>query len=185
MDERRCALEGLHQVGFDGLFQNHRHCAGNLEVLGCHRRATCVVADDDAAHPGPQVGERRAQCQGGHDLGCGGDVKAGLTGHPVEPSAKSHDHVPERAFVDVEYASPGDAVWVEVQVVAMEQVGVEHGRAHVVGGCDGVHVTCQVQVEQLHGNDLAVATSGGSSLDAECRAHRRLPDGDRGLLVYV
>ncbi len=55
---------------------------------------------------------------------------------------------------------------------------VDHGREQVVRGGDRVHVTREVQVQPLHGHDLAVAAAGGAAFDAERRAHRRLADRD-------
>ena len=65
-------------------------------------------------------------------------------------------------------------------LVAVIEVGIEHGRAQVVGGGDRMHVAGQVQVEQLHRHDLAVAAAGRAALDAERRPHRGLADGDGG-----
>ena len=74
---------------------------------------------------------------------------------------------------------------VEVELVALVQVVVDHRRQQVVGSGDGVEVAGEVQVEQLHRDDLAVAAAGGAALDAERRAHRRLAQADRGLLADV
>jgi len=54
-----------------------------------------------------------------------------------------------------------------------------------VGSGDGVHVAGQVEVEQLHRDDLAVAAAGGAALDPEGRTHGGLADGDGGLLADV
>ena len=48
---------------------------------------------------------------------------------------------------------------------------------------DGVHVAGEVQVQPLHGHDLAVAAARGAALDAEGRPHRGLADRDGGALA--
>ena len=50
---------------------------------------------------------------------------------------------------------------------------------------DGVHVAGEVQVEELHRNDLAVPAAGCAAFDAECRAHRWLANGDDALFADV
>ena len=67
---------------------------------------------------------------------------------------------------------------VEAELVALVEVVVDHRRQQVVGGRDGVEVAGEVEVEQLHRDDLAVAAAGRAALDAERRAHRRLAHGD-------
>src|SRR6185437_7670683 len=114
-----------------------------------------------------------------------GDVEAGLPGHPVRPSAQPDDDVAQRAVVDVEHPPPGDVVRVDAERVALVDVVVEHRGQQVVGRRDGVHVAGQVQVERLHGDDLAVPAPGRAALDAERGPHRRLPDCDRGPLPDV
>jgi hypothetical protein len=57
---------------------------------------------------------------------------------------------------------------------------VDHRGEQVVRGGDRVHVTGQVQVQQLERDRLAVAAAGRAALDAERRAHAGLADRDRG-----
>ena len=74
---------------------------------------------------------------------------------------------------------------IQPRLVAVEQVGVEHGRAHVVGCGHRVHVAGEVEVEQLHGHHLAVAAAGRAPFDAERRPQGGLANGDSGPLVDV
>ena len=123
--QHRRVLDGLHEVGFDGFSQNHRHRPGNLEFLGGDRRAPAAEPDDDLAQPFPQIGERRCQRQASHDFGRSGDVEAGGAGHPVLRAATTDGDVAQRPIVDVEDPSPRDVGDVEVELVAVEEVGVE------------------------------------------------------------
>ena len=84
------------------------------------------------------------------------------------------------AVVDVDDARPADGVRVDAQVVAVVQVVVEEGGDQVVRRGDRVDVAGEVEVEVLHGHDLAVAAAGRAALDAEDRPERRLADGRRG-----
>ena len=56
---------------------------------------------------------------------------------------------------------------VDLELVAVHEMSVDHGGEQVVGGADGVDVAGEVEVEVLHGNDLGVAAAGGAALDAE------------------
>ena len=183
-DDRR-VLERLQQVGLQRLAHDDRHRTGALQLLGGHRLAGAVVADDDPPEAGTQILGRRRQRQDGHHFGGGGDVEAGLAGDAVGLAAEADDDVAQRPVVDVEHAPPGDVVDVEVELVALVQMVVDHRRQQVVGGGDRVEVAGEVQVEQLHRDHLAVAAAGGAALDAEGRAHRRLAQADGRLLADV
>ena len=74
---------------------------------------------------------------------------------------------------------------IQAQLIAVKQVGIEHGRAHVVGGSHRVHISGEVQIEQLHGHHLAVAATGRPALDAERGTQRGLANSDGGLLADV
>ena len=181
VDDDRRVLQRLQEVGLDRLAHDDGHRAGAVELLGGDRVATRRVADDDPAESGPQVLERRGQRQDRHHLGRRGDVEAGLADHAVGLVAEADDDVAQRPVVDVEDPPPCDVVLVEVEGVALVEVAVEHRRQQVVGRRDGVEVAGQVQVELLHRDDLAVATTGGAALDAERRAHRGLAQADHRL----
>ena len=69
-----------------------------------------------------------------------------------------------------------------LELVAVHQMAVDHGREQVVGHADGVDVAGEVEVEVLHGHDLRVAAAGGAALDAEHRAQRGLAQGEHGVV---
>ena len=74
---------------------------------------------------------------------------------------------------------------VEAERVALVEVVVDHRGEQVVRGRDGVEVAGQVEVQQLHRDDLAVPAASGPALDPERRSHRRLADRHRGPLADV
>ena len=176
-------LQRLQQVGLDGVAHDHGHRARRLELLGGHRLTVRGVADHDAPEPVAHVLQRRRQGQHRHHLGRGGDVEAGLPGHPVLPGPEPRDDRAQRPVVDVKDPAPGDVVRVQPERVAMEQVVVDHRRERVVRRGDRVHVAGEVEVERLERHHLAVAAARGTALDPEGRAHRGLPDRDRGALA--
>ena len=139
-----------------------------------------VGGQHDAPEARTQVEDVGGQGQDGHDLAGHGDDELALAGQPVEPAAETDGDLAQGAIADVEDPRPGDREGVDVERVAVVQVVVEEGRGEVVGGADGVHVAGEVEVEVLHGDDLAVAAAGGAALDAEDRAQRGLADGHRG-----
>ena len=86
------------------------------------------------------------------------------------------------AVVDVQHPGPGDGALVNVELIAVVQVVVDHRRQEVVGGGDGVEVAGQVQVHPLGRQDAGSPRASGSALDAEGRAHGRLAQGENRLL---
>ena len=66
---------------------------------------------------------------------------------------------------------------IDLELVAVHEVAVDHGGEQVVGRADGVDVAGEVEVEVLHGDELRIAAAGGAALDAEDRAERRLAQG--------
>jgi hypothetical protein len=173
------------QVRLDRFTQDHRHRAGDLDVVGGDRGAVLRVADHHASEAATEILQVGAQRQRRHHLRRGGDVEARLPRHPVEPGAESGDDVAQRAVVDVDRPSPGDLVRVEARRVAVEHVRVDGGGAHVGGRGDGVHVAGEVEVEQLHRHHLAVAAACRATLDAERRPHRWLANRQCRILADV
>ena len=182
VDEGRPALERLEQVRLDGVAQEDRHRAGDVEVLGGDRRPVGRGRQDDAAESGAQVEQVRGKSEDGHHLGADGDDVLGLARDPVLAPAEADDDVAQGAIADVDDARPEDPVRVDAERVLVVEAVVEERAGEIVRGPDGMDVAGQVEVEVLHRDDLAVAAAGRSALDPEDRPERRLADVDRGLL---
>ena len=85
-------------------------------------------------------------------------------------------------IIDVQNPGPGDGALVDVELIAVVQVVVDHRRQEVVGGGDGVEVAGQVQVHPLGRQDAGTPGAAGPSFDAEGGPHGRLAQGEDGLL---
>ena len=183
VDKGGGALQGLHQVGLDGLLQEGGHGPLGVELAASHRLAGEIVAHHDAAQPLFQVGDGAGQAQHRHDLAGHGDVKAVLPGHAVGPAAHAVHDEAQLPVVHIQAALPGDAPHVDAQGVALLNVVIQHGGQQVVGRADGVDIPGEVEVDVLHGHHLGIAAAAGPALDAEHRPQGGLPHGHHGLLA--
>ncbi len=77
MHERRRALDGLHQIGHDGVLHQDRQRAADAEIVGGDRLARAAGADHHAAQAFAHIGQAGGQRQDRHDLAGHGDVEAG------------------------------------------------------------------------------------------------------------
>ena len=179
VDERRLALERLDQVRPDRVAEKHRHRAGRLERARGDGLAVAGAGDRDRREPPVQVVDVAGDGDDRHHLGGGRDVEAGLARNPVGLAAEPDHDVAQRAVVHVEAAAPGDRQRVDVEVVAVHQVRVEHRRQQVVRGADRVDVAGEVEVQLLHRHDLRVAAARAAALDPEDGAEGRLAQRDR------
>ena len=185
VDKGGGALQGLHQVGLQGVFQQSGHGPGGLEIASGDRFFVIGVANDDAAQALLQIGDGGGQAKHRHDLAGHSDVKAILPGNALHPAAQAVDHVAELAVIHVYAPPPGDALDVDAQGVALLDVVVQHSGQQVVGRADGVEVAGEVEVDVLHGDDLGVAAAGGAALHTEHRAEGGLPQGHQGVFAQT
>src|SRR3954470_81247 len=132
VDERRLTLERLNEVRLDRLLEEDGHRTRGLQLLGGHRLALVRRADRDRAEPRAQVEEIERVRGGRHHLGRRGDVEAGLAGVAVRATAEADRDVPQGAVVDVDAAPPRDRERVDAELVAVEQMSLEHRREQVV-----------------------------------------------------
>ena len=171
MQQRRVVFQGLHQVGLDGIAQQHGHGAVDLQLPCTQRLALAVQAEDDLAQPLAQVHERRGQAEDGHDLAGHHDVEAVFARLAVHVAAQAHDGAAQGPVVHVHHPLPVDAGGIDVQFVAVVDVVVDGGRQQVMGLADGSEVAGEVKVDVLHGHDLGVTAARRAALDAEDRPH--------------
>ena len=183
MNKRRRALESLHQVRLQGILQKGCHGAFGMQVAGSDGLVVAGVSDDHAGQAGLQVVDVGSEAEHGHDLAGDGDIEAVLAREAVRLAAKADDDLAKGTVVHVDDALPGDATDVDVQLVAVVDMSVEHGGKQVVSRTDGMKVAREVQVDVFHRNDLGIAAAGSTALDAENRAKRRLAQSDDGFLA--
>ena len=61
-------------------------------------------------------------------------------------------------------------------------VVVQESGNHVVCRCHGVEVTCEVEVDLLHRENLCISTAGCTTLHTEAWSERRLAESDDRVL---
>ncbi len=183
VDERRGALEGLHEVGAERVLEQHGHRALGLQVVRGDGPLLARVAHDDVAEATLEVLERGREAEDRHDLAGDDDVEAVLARVAVGRAAQRDGDVAQRAVVEVDDALPRDPAYVDAQLVAVVDVVVDERGEQVVGELDRAEVAGEVEVDVLHRDDLGVAAAGGAALHAEHRAERRLAEADHGVLA--
>src|SRR5215216_3111575 len=150
-----------------------------------YEKVTGVDADQNPPEAAAHIVKRGGEREDRHRLRGRRDVEAGLARDAVGVGAQPNDYIPQGSIVHVHHPSPGNALQLEVECVALVEVVVDHGGELVVGLGYRVDVTGEVQIERLHRHDLAVAAAGGTALDTEHRAHRGLAHRHRRRLADV
>ena len=183
VQDGRVVLQGLHQVGLEGVLQQHGHRAVRFQLARGHRLAGQAVADDDVAQALLQVLHRGGQAENRHHLGGHHDVEAVLAREAVGRATEGDRHIAQSAVVHVDHPPPGDAAHIDAQLIAVVDVVVDQRGKQVVGQRDGVEVAGEVQVDVLHRHHLRMAATGRATLDAKHRAERGLAQAHHGLLA--
>ena len=180
VDEGWRALERLHEVRLDGILEEQRQRARDIEFFRADGAAFAAVADDDLAEALLHVLEVFREAEDGHHLRSDRDVEPRLARRAVGLAAEADDDVAQRAVIEVKHALPGDASHIDVERIALLDVVVDDSGEQVVGRRDGVEIAREVQIDVLHRHDLRVAAAGSAAFKAEARAERRLTqcDGD-------
>ena len=183
MHKGRIVLESLHKVRLHRLCQQHGHRAVGLDVAAEYRRTVAPVGDNDITKTLLQVFDVGGEAEDCHDLGCDGDVEAGLTREAVGYAAKAGDDVTKRAVIHIDDAAPDNAALVDAELVAPVDVVVDHRRQQIVGRSDRMEVASEMKVHFFHRHDLGIAAAGGATLHAEAGTKRGLADTDCRLLA--
>lgn len=87
MDKRRRPLQGLHEVGTEGLAQEHGHGPRAVEILRGHRLALFGETHEDAAEAAAEILPIHSQGKDRHHFGrLGQHELAGPAGAFFDPS---------------------------------------------------------------------------------------------------
>ena len=175
-------LDGLDEVGGDGFLEKGHHGTGHLQGLCQNRLTLVIVSDHDAVKAPAEIFSVCGKAQDSHDLGSGGDDEAVLAERSVHLCAHADDDVAQSAVVHIHAALPDDSGGIDPEHVSVMDVVINSCRQQVVGGCDGMEIASEMQVEFLHGKDLGIAAACRSALDAEAGSQRGLTQGEHDIL---
>ena len=179
--DRRGVLQSLYQVRFQGILQKCSHSTLRIQVTCGYRlllgNLSVCISDNDAGQTLFQVFDIVCQTQNCHDLRCNCDVVTILSGHSVGLSAKTIHYETKLTVIHIHTSSPGDLSRVDVQLISLIDMVVDHGCQQVVGCSYGMEVTGEMKVDILHGNYLRVSAACCSALNAEYRSKGRLTEG--------
>ena len=124
-----------------------------------------------------QVFAVASQRDDGHDFRSGGDDESGAAGAAVSFAVEGNGDAAQCAIVHVHGAGPGDALGVEIQGVAVEEMRVERQRADCAPR-DGVKIAGEMEVDVLVRLQAREAAAGGAAFHAENGTERRLSRSD-------
>ena len=180
VNKGKIAFERLHEVGLHGFKKQRHESARSAQFFAGESGAVALDADHQTIDAGAQIVKVGCQAEHCHQFTGYRDVKTGFRRNAVCRAAETGDNVAKHAVIDVEHAAPNDGLQIDLALMAGV---VDHGGQQVVGGCDGVEVTGEVQVDGFHREHLRVTAAGGTALHAEARSQRRFAKRDHSLFA--
>ena len=175
-------FKSLNEVRLDSVLKQSRHRALCLKVTGKHGSAVVCISHENVAKTGLEVVKRLCKAENSHYLAGNGYHKVVLSRYTVNTSAKTYRYVAQSSVVGVGNTGENYSSLVDTKLVALLEMVVNHSAKQIVCGGDSMEVTCEVQVDILHRNDLRISSARSSALDSEYRAERRLTQSDNGVL---
>ena len=160
----------LHQIGMDGIFQQHGYGTGHTEVFYRKRLTVISESEEDVFDASAEVFHVTGQTKDSHDFRSGSDVESRLHGDAVRLGSQSGDNVTQRTVVHIENPAPKNFFQSETVCLILIQVIVEQRGNHVVCRGDRVKITRKMEVDLIHRKHLCISSSGSSPLHPEARA---------------
>jgi hypothetical protein len=88
----------------------------------------------------------------------------------------SYHDLAERTVADSQRSGPGNSLYVQAALIAMEEMIVQEGGKKIVARSDRMGITGKMQIDLLHGKHLSTPASGAATLDSKYRTEGRLPE---------
>ena len=89
------------------------------------------------------------------------------------------------SVVQVYNSFPSDFSRVDVQFIALLDMVVHHGSQQVVCCCDGMEVTCKMQVDVFHRHYLCIAAASCTAFDTHAGAKRGFSQACQGVFAHL
>ena len=167
MDKRGVVLERLYQVRLDCVFQKCSHCTLSVDIVDRDRLSVEGIGDHHAAQACLQIHQIGGEAECCHHFRGDSDIEAVLTRLAVGGAAQTVDDISELAVVHIDTALPDDPTRVDIELIALLDVVVEHRSTQVVCSPDCMKVPGEMQVDVFHRHDLCIAATRGATFDTE------------------
>ena len=184
MDECGCVFQCLYQVGLQRIFQQYSHSAVCANLFCGYRFIIISIANDDFAQHFFQVMQVVCQTENCHNFRSNGDLEAVFSGNTVYLAAQTGNHMTELSVVQVYNSFPSDFSGVDVQFIALLDMVVHHGSQQVICCCDGMEVTCKVQVDVFHRHYLCIAAASRTAFDTHAGTQRGFSQACQGVFAH-
>ena len=89
------------------------------------------------------------------------------------------------AVVQVHNTFPEDTTLINSQLISLVQVVVNQGRKRIVGSCNGMHVSSEVEINIFHWQHLGITTSSSTTLNPHYWTKRWFADSNHGFLANL
>ena len=179
--ECRRAVRRLHQVRKEGIGQQGHHATRCPQVSRADRSSVARDANDDGFKALPQVPPILCQRHDGHDFGCSRNHKSRAAPCAIPLAVQRDGYPAKRAVVHVHRARPADSIRIEVQIIAVEEVGIDERGQQILRGGNRVKIAVEMEIDLFAWFNLRQAAAGGASFHAEYGTQRRLPQCNNGL----
>ena len=170
VNKYRLALQRLHEIGLDGIFQQHRHRADNLQVFGGDQ---LFLRGNRGGYLGKFVFHRMdglAKREHRHDLTGSSDVKSGFVLGKITNFRKPQGCLTQLPVADIHGAAPKDFIFIDLQRIPVMNAVIQHRGQQIVSDSDGVDVAGKVQIDIFQRNDLRIPGAGRAPFGSEDRA---------------
>ena len=127
MNKGWCAIDGLNQIGFEGIFENQSQGTLHLQITDIDWGSVVTVANHDAGQAFLQVLQISGQAKDGHDFRGNRNIEAIFTGHSVQGAAQANGDLPQGPIVQIHNPFPDNAAGVDSQFISLMKMIVNQG----------------------------------------------------------
>ena len=167
-------LQCLYQIRLKSIFEEGCHSTLCLEIPCRYRllrcRSSVCISDNDSGKSFLEIGQVIRETENSHDFGCHSDIKTIFSRHSVRLTAEAVNDHTKLTVIHIHASLPGNLSRIDTELISLLDVVVDHSGKKVICCSDCVEVTCEMQVDVFHRNDLCITAACGAALDAENRS---------------
>ena len=127
MNKGWCAIDGLNQIWFEGIFQNQSQGTLHLQITNIDWGSVVTVANHDAGQAFLQVLQISGQAKDSHDFRSNRNIEAIFTRYPVQWPAQANSDLAQGPIVQIHNPFPDNAAGINSQFISLMKMVVNQG----------------------------------------------------------
>ena len=169
MNQYRCMFECLYKVWLDCIF--HQYCRSTfcLDILDSNRLTIICVCNNTSADSFLKIMNIFGKAENRHNFCCDCNYKTIFSFNTVCLLFLCDCNGTQCTVIHIHTSLPDNTFRINIQRISLINGIIQYRSNQIVCGCNSMHITCKMQIDGFHRNNLCITAASCTTFKTKYR----------------